>query len=46
MYLKSLITEKLDSKIAGFTEQSPLDDDLLCCVETVPHDEGQAWKGM
>lgn len=40
------LTKKLNSKVTSFTEQSPLNDDLFGCVESIPHDEGQAYKRM
>lgn len=37
------LTQELDREIAGFSEQSPSDDDLLSRVERIPHDQGDAW---
>lgn len=37
------LTQELDREVAGFSEQSPSDDDLLSRVESIPHDQGDAW---
>lgn len=38
----TLLTQGLYPKVAGLSEQSPADDDLLGCVECIPHDQGDA----
>lgn len=37
------LTQELDPEVAGFREQSPSDDNLLSRVESIPHDQGDAW---
>lgn len=39
------LTQELNSEVAGFREQSPSDDNLLSRVESIPHDQGDAWVG-
>lgn len=41
--IASLLTQELNSKVAGFCEQTPSNDDLLSGVECIPHDQGDAW---
>lgn len=41
----SRLTQELDPKVTGFSEQSPSDDNLLSRVESVPHNQGDAWGG-
>ena len=38
----TLLTQGLHPEVAGLSEQRPADDDLLGCVERVPHDQGDA----